>query len=62
MSMEFILFLVVVIALAAWDAAEADHEEINDPLDLARPSVEHLQAEAERAFEELRALDRDERR
>lgn len=59
---ETIIFVLVVIAFVAWEMAEADHDaEIDDPLDLARPSVERLQAEAERAFDELRALDRDER-
>lgn len=30
-----------------------------DPLDLARPSIEHLEVEAKRAADELRALDRE---
>lgn len=54
------VLILIVFVLAIWKFVGDDKDdEIADPLDLARPSVERLQAEAERALEELRALGRN---
>lgn len=53
------LLFLVVVGLAVWKLVENDRDRIDDPLDLACSSVERLQAEAERALEELRQLDRN---
>ena len=55
-----ILALIIFLIFCALGAWLEDDEP--DPLDLARPSIEHLRAEARRAAEELRALDRDQER
>jgi hypothetical protein len=53
-----LIVLAVIAVYAVLDALEDDPGEELDPLDLARPSVERLEAEARRAAEELQALDR----
>jgi hypothetical protein len=52
--------IVVALVLALAHALEEAGPEA-DPLDMARPSVERLDLEAERAVAELRSLDREER-
>jgi hypothetical protein len=56
--MDFLAVVIVLLIIAVFAALEEDEEP--DPLDLARPSIEHLHAEAQRAAEELRQLDRHE--
>lgn len=56
--MDLLTILIIVIVVVVLAAIDDDPEP--DPLDLARPSVEHLNVEAQRAMEELRQLDRDE--
>ena len=51
-----IVIIILVVLLLAW----LDDDPEPDPLELARPSVERLDAEARRAMEELRQLDRRE--
>ncbi|HEY6729630.1 MAG TPA: hypothetical protein VI039_01245 [Solirubrobacterales bacterium] len=52
--------IIIALILAVAHALEEAGPEA-DPLDMARPSVERLDLEAERAVAELRALDREER-
>lgn len=56
--MDFLTVVIVLLIFIAFAVLEDDEEP--DPLDLARPSIEHLHAEAQRAAEELRQLDRHE--
>lgn len=58
---EVILFLIFLGVCVVIDALERDEDEALEPHDLAQPSIERLQADAERALEELRALDYHER-
>jgi hypothetical protein len=50
-----VVIIILVVLLLAW----LDGDPEPDPLELARPSVERLDAEARRAMGELRELDRD---
>lgn len=55
--MDLLTILIVVVVILVLATLDDDPEP--DPLDLARPSVEHLDAEAQRAMKELRQLDRN---
>lgn len=55
--METLLFIAIVLVAFIGYLLD-DEEEDLDPLDLARPSIERLEAEAKRAAEELRQLER----
>lgn len=60
--MDFFTVVIVLLIFIAFAVLDDDQDEELGPLDLARPSVERLHAEARRAAEELRALDHEERR
>lgn len=54
------LLILCLFAWVVWKLVKSERDQmIDDPLDLARPSVERLQEEAERALEELRAFGRN---
>jgi hypothetical protein len=55
------VLLAIGIVLVAFIGYLLDDDE-PDPIDLARPSIERLKADARRAAEELRQLERDVRR
>lgn len=57
---EVILLLIFLGICVVIDALESNEDELLSH-DLAQPSVERLQADAERTLEELRALDYHER-
>jgi CHASE3 domain sensor protein len=59
--METLLFIAIVVVAFIGYLLDDEDEDLN-PLDLARPSIERLEAEAERAAEELRQLERNVRR
>lgn len=58
MDLTAIVILLILFALYAL----FDEDEEPDPLDLARPSIERLEADARRAADELRQLEREVRR
>lgn len=53
------LFVLALGAIAAVLKEYLDEEEPDDPFDRALASMDHLEAEAWRAVEELRRLDSD---
>ncbi len=54
--MDLITIVIVLIFFVLYAVFDEDDEP--DPIDLARPSIERLEADARRAAEELRQLER----
>jgi hypothetical protein len=53
----FMFLMIAAFVLGALDGLRSDRREEADPLDLARPSIERMEAEALEAAKELRQLE-----